>query len=106
LQAYLGEIFMKATIAGTVIGVMIGAGVFAQTNQPPLADPLTVKPIPPQVQTADTDMIRAKIIQAGYTDVTDLARDSLGVWRARARKANATVDVIVDKGGRIKVEPR
>jgi hypothetical protein len=51
-------------------------------------------------------MIRAKILQAGYTDVTDLSRDSLGVWRARARKANATVDVIVDKGGRIKVEPR
>ena len=32
--------------------------------------------------------------------------DSMGVWRARGRKGNDTVDIAVDKGGRIKVGPR
>jgi hypothetical protein len=35
----------------------------------------------------DSDTIRTKIEQAGYTEVTDLSRDSMGVWRARAERA-------------------
>jgi hypothetical protein len=65
-------------------------------------DPLSVKPIASQVQTTDTDMIRSKIERLGYTDVVDLSRDSTGVWHARAKKGTETLDVIVDKGGRIK----
>ena len=47
-------------------------------------------------------MIRSKIERMGYTDVVDLSRDSMGVWHARAKKGTEAVDVIVDKGGRIK----
>jgi hypothetical protein len=47
-------------------------------------------------------MIRSKIERMGYTDVVDLARDSTGIWHARAKKGTETVDVTVDKGGRIK----
>jgi hypothetical protein len=74
----------------------------AQAEQRPADVPLSVKPIAPQAQTTDTDMIRSKIERMGYTDVVDLSRDSTGVWHARARRGTETIDVTVDKGGRIK----
>jgi hypothetical protein len=57
-------------------------------------------------QTIDSDTIRTKIERAGYTEVTDLSRDSMGVWRARAIEGDGAVDIAVDKGGRIKSERR
>jgi len=89
---------------------MLAGSAFAQVSgqtSRPAADPLAVTPISPSQSTAgDADMIRTKIEQAGYTDVTDLSRDSVGVWRARARKGGDVVGVVVDKGGRIKPEAR
>ena len=86
--------------------LVIAAGVaLAQTGQRPAGDPLAVKPITSEASTTDTDMIRSKIERMGYTDVTGLSRDSLGVWRAKAKRGTETVDVTVDKGGRIKTEP-
>ena len=95
---------MKPAIASIGIAAMIAGGALAQT--PPPADPLSVKPVPPHAQTVDSDMIRTKIEQAGYVEVTDLSRDSMGVWRARAKMGNESVDIAVDKGGRIKPQPR
>ena len=37
--------------------------------------------------------------------MTGLSRDSLGVWRAEGEARAETVDITVDKGGRIKTEP-
>jgi hypothetical protein len=96
---------MNPAIAGMAVAAMIAGSAFAQTSQPP-SDPLALKPIPSQVQSVDSDTIRTKIEQAGYTEVTDLSRDSIGVWRARARKGREAVNIIVDKGGRIKSELR
>ena len=76
----------------------------AQTGQRPANDPLAVKPITSEASTTDTDMIRSKIER--MTDVTGLSRDSLGVWRAKAKRGTETVDVTVDKRGRIKTEPQ
>lgn len=89
----LGIIAVTAVLAGDA---------FAQTSQSTPSDPLAVKPVPSQAQSVESDSIRTKIEQAGYTDVTGLSRDSMGVWRARARKGNDAIDVVVDKGGRIK----
>jgi hypothetical protein len=97
---------MNPTIAGMALALMIAGSAFAQTSQPPPADPLAVKPVPSQGQTVDSDTIRTKIERAGFTEVTDLSRDSMGVWRARARKGEEAVDIVVDKGGRIKSERR
>jgi hypothetical protein len=97
---------MKLISAGMAIVALVAGSAFAQTNERPPADPLAVKPIPPQAQTIDSDTIRTKIEGAGYTEVTDLSRDSMGVWRARAKKGDEAVDVVVDKGGRIKSERR
>jgi hypothetical protein len=97
---------MKLTGAGIAIVAMMAGSAFAQTNGRPPADPLAVKPIPPHAQTIDSDTIRTKIEGAGYSEVTDLSRDSMGVWRARAKKGDESIDIVVDKGGRIKSERR
>ena len=97
---------MKLAIAGMALAAMTVASAVAQNNQPPRADPLAVKPVPAQARTIDSDVIRTKIEQAGYTDVSDLTRDSMGVWRARAKKGDDMVNIAVDKGGRIKAERR
>ena len=96
---------MKAILASIAFAAT-AAAAFAQTGQRPADDPLTVKPVAPHSRTIDAAVIRSKIERLGYTDVADLSRDSTGVWHARARRGSEAVDVIVDKGGRIKPEPR
>ena len=90
---------MKAILTCIAFAAMAGTAL-AQAEPP--GDPLSVKPIASQVQTTKTDMIRSKIERMGYTDVVDLSRDGTGVWHAKAKKGTETLDVIVDKGGRIK----
>ena len=90
---------MKAILTCIVFAAIAGTAL-AQAEPP--GDPLSVKPIAPQAQTTDTDMIRSKIERMGYTDVVDLSRDSTGVWHTRAKRGIETIDVTVDKGGRIK----
>ncbi len=92
---------MKAILTYIAFAALSGTAL-AQTAQRPADDPLSVKPIASRAQTTDTDVIRSKIERMGYTDVVDLSRDSTGVWHARAKKGTETLDVIVDKGGRIK----
>lgn len=85
--------------------VMLAGVAFAQADQRSVDAPLAVKPITSEAKTTDTDMIRSKIERMGFTDVSGLSRDSLGVWRAKAKRGAETVEVNVDKGGRIKTEP-
>lgn len=94
---------MNPALGLVAVAVIFTSDAFAQT---PPADPFAVKPLPSQAQSPESDPIRTKIEQAGYTNVTGLSRDSMGVWRARAKRGTETVDVIVDKGGRIKTEPQ
>jgi len=96
---------MKALSVSAALVMATGAAL-AQTGERPADTPLAVKPITSEARTTDTDVIRSKIERMGYTDVSGLSRDSMGVWRAKARRGTETVDLIVDKGGRIKTEPQ
>jgi len=96
---------MKAILTGIAVAAMAGAAV-AQTEQRPASDPLSVKPITSEGRTTDQDMVRSQIERKGYTDVSDLKRDSTGVWHARAKNGSEMVDITVDKGGRIKPGPQ
>lgn len=96
---------MKPVVTAIGLTTLIPAIALAQTDRP-AADPLAVKPVPPHEQRADAETIRTKMEQAGYTEIADLARDSMGVWRAHGKKGNEPVELIVDKGGRIKTAPR
>ena len=86
--------------------LLMAASMALAQGQRPADTPLAVKPITSEAKTTDTDMIRSKIERMGYTDVTGLSRDSLGVWRAKAKRGGETVDITVDKGGRIKTDPQ
>jgi hypothetical protein len=96
---------MKALSVSAAL-VMAAGTALAQTGQRPADTPLAVKPITSEARTTDADVIRSKIERMGYTDVSGLSRDSMGVWRAKAKRGADTVDLIVDKGGRIKTEPQ
>ena len=97
---------MKEAVAGLVLATLLAGSAFSQTSRP-AADPLAVTPISPsQARAGDAAMIRTTIEQAGNPVVTDRSRDCVGVWRARARKGDNVVAIVVDKGGRIKPEPR
>jgi hypothetical protein len=88
------------------VALVMAAGMaLAQTDQRPASDPLAVKPIQSEAKTTDSDMIRSKIERMGYTDVSGLSRDSFGVWRGKAKRGAQTVEITVDKGGRIKTDP-
>jgi hypothetical protein len=96
---------MKALSVSAAL-VMVAGTALAQSDQRPADAPLAIKPITSEAKTTDTDMIRSKIERMGFTNVTGLSRDSLGVWRAKAKRGAETVDITVDKGGRIKTEPQ
>ncbi|WP_291858357.1 hypothetical protein [Bradyrhizobium sp.] len=44
---------------------------------------------------------KAKIEEAGYTNVTALKKDDNGVWRGKANKGSASSDVSVDFQGNV-----
>lgn len=90
----------RAFIAGLLAIVAVGDAV-AQTPES-----LAVTPIHPDTQSEEAALMRQKIERAGYTDVGPLARDSTGTWRGRAKRGDRLVEVVVDKGGRIKAEQR
>jgi hypothetical protein len=96
---------MKALLISAALVATAGTAL-AQTAQRPADDLLSVKPITSEAPTTDADVIRSKIERKGYTDVAGLSRDSMGVWHARAKRGTDTVEVTVDKGGRIKTEPQ
>ncbi len=97
---------MNPSLGLIAVAAVLAGDAFAQTSPSAPSDPLAVKPVPSQAQSPESDSIRTKIEQAGYTDVTDLSRDSMGVWRGLGRKGNDIVEITVDKGGRIKAGPR
>jgi hypothetical protein len=90
----------RAFLAGLLALAAMGDAV-AQT-----AESLAVTPIHPDAQSEEAALMRQKIERAGYTEVGALARDSTGTWRGRAKRGDRPVDVVVDKGGRIKAEQR
>jgi protein CpxP len=47
---------------------------------------------------------KARIEASGYTNVTDLSKDSYGVWHARALKLGMPVTVSLDTLGSVKTD--
>ena len=90
----------RAFLAG-LLAVAVAGDAVAQAPHS-----LAVTPIHPDAQSEEAALMRQKIERAGYTDVGALARDSTGTWRGRAKKGDLSVEVVVDKGGRIKAEAR
>jgi hypothetical protein len=96
---------MRQILIGLMLAAIASSTAAAQTPAGrPTDDPLAVKPIAASHETADSDVIRSKIERIGYAHVTDLTRDSTGIWHAHAIRDDQPVAITVDKGGRIKPE--
>jgi hypothetical protein len=88
------------------------SGALAQTSAPP-ANP---KPNTPAVTTTKTPtppdpaagrnsftmaQAKSRLEAAGYANVSGLAKDKDGVWRGKASKGGASMDVSVDYQGNV-----
>jgi periplasmic protein CpxP/Spy len=47
---------------------------------------------------------KARIESSGYSDVTDLSKDSYGIWHAKAQKLGMPVRVSLDTRGNVKTD--
>src|ERR1700726_691433 len=105
--------FMKRLLATAVITVLIGAGgAFAQTaapsanpnaSTPAVASPNANNPGAPTAGANSFTEAQAKsrIEGAGYSNVSGLAKDKDGIWRGKASKGSATVNVALDYQGNV-----
>jgi len=59
---------------------------------------------PQKNPSAEEIVIKEKIRASGVKDVRDLTREKDGTWRAKVRKDNAEVAVVVDADGNVKFQ--
>jgi hypothetical protein len=97
---------MRQILISLVLTAATCGPAIAQTTPERPADQLAVVPVPKAKETSESDEIRSRIERVGYAHVTDLTRDSMGVWHAHAIRDDQPVSITVDKGGRIKPEAR
>ena len=102
---------MKQVLVAAIVALTAG-GALAQTASPP-ANP---RPNTPAVATPNTNnpatpaagansfteaQAKSRIEGAGYTNVSSLAKDKDGVWRAKGTKSGASQDVSLDYQGNV-----
>jgi len=106
---------MKWLLATAVIALLTGAdladGAFAQTapaanpnaSTPAIANPKASNPNAPAAGANSFTEAQAKsrIEGAGYSNVSGLVKDKDGIWRGKASKGSATVNVALDYQGNI-----
>ena len=104
---------MKQLLATAVMTILVGAGgAFAQTtapsanpnaSTPAVASPNANNPGAPAAGANSFTEVQAKsrIEKAGYTNVSGLSKDKDGIWKGKASKAGASVDVGVDFQGNV-----
>jgi hypothetical protein len=83
---------------------MAAAG-FIMTTSCALAQ-TTTAPAAPEAPAAATELqARERIDKQGYTAVTGLKQDAQGIWHGSATKDGKTVEILLDKDGKV-VEKR
>ena len=102
---------MKQVLAAALVALTAG-GALAQTASPP-ANP---RPNTPAVATPNTNnpatpaagansfteaQAKSRIEGAGYTNVSSLAKDKDGVWRAKGTKSGTPHDLSLDYQGNV-----
>jgi len=102
---------MKHILAAAILTISAGAAL-AQAPTPPA----NAKPSTPAIATPDQknagapaagansfteSQAKSRIEQAGYSNVTALAKDKDGVWRGQGAKGGATHNVSLDYQGNV-----
>lgn len=75
------------------------SAVFAQTTTTP--QPTTTGTTVPGANSFTEAQARDRIAQAGYSAITGLTKADDGVWRGKATKDGAMVDVAIDYKGTV-----
>lgn len=103
---------MKRTIPLAALAILAASSALAQTatkpasevaNTPAVAIPDTTNPNAPVAgaNSFTEEQARQRILNAGFSDVTDLRKDDKGVWRGKAMKAGAHSEVALDFQGNV-----
>ena len=102
---------MKSNLLGAVLLSMASTVAFAQTDSPPakpgetpaIATPDEQNPAAPVTgeNSFTEDQAKARIVDAGYSNVSEMRLDESGVWRAKAVKDGKPVAVALDFQGNI-----
>ena len=104
---------MKRLLATAVITVLIGAGAASAQTAAPSANPNASTPgvaspkannpgAPAAGANSFTEaQAKSRFEAAGYSNVSGLIKDKDGIWRGKASKGGATVDVGLDYQGNV-----
>ena len=99
-------------VTALLSGTAVADGAFAQTAAP-LANPNASAPAVanrysnnPGAPAAGANSFteaqaKSRMEEAGYSHISGLTKDKDGIWRAKASKGNATVDVALDYQGNV-----
>ena len=107
---------MKRLIATAMLAAMTGGmlvgGAFAQSagpaanphaSTPAIKNPRANNPRAPAAgaNSFTKHQAKSRIEGAGYSNVSNLAKDKDGIWRGKASKAGVTKDVALDFQGNV-----
>ena len=109
---------MRAFFVAAVAASIIVANAFAQAPQPPTKQipPTASEPGNPAVKGTDRNTATAPVAGAnsftegeaksriesrGFANVTQLRKDEQGIWRGKAQRNGAPIDVALDFQGNV-----
>lgn len=98
---------MKTAVFGAIALIVAAPAAWAQSakpgDKPAIVTPGEQNPAAPVTgeNSFTEDQAKARIGDAGYTGISDLALDDTGVWRAKAIKDGKPVVVSLDYQGNI-----
>ncbi len=94
---------MKRLILPAIALMAMTSGAFAQMGNTPAVAPKETNPAAPVAGANSFTEAQAKerIEKAGYTSVSGLTKDDKGIWQAKASKAGAPSNVMVDFQGNV-----
>ena len=105
------KLFLATALVSGLATAALGTGAFAQ-NVPPanpkagtpaIANPNANNPGAPATgaNSFTEGQAKSRIEAAGYSNVSGLIKDKDGIWRGKASKGGATVDVALDFQGNV-----
>jgi len=96
-------IFAAATIFAAGLPAHAQTTPSTDGETPAIATPDQQNPTAPVAgaNSFTEDQARARVTDAGYTDVSALVKDAEGIWRGKASKGGAMMDVAVDFQGNV-----
>src|ERR1700682_572743 len=104
--------FWAMAVITVLTGAALADGAYAQTAAPPanpnastpaIANPNANNPGAPAAgaNSFTEAQARSRIEAAGYSNVSGLIKDKDGIWKGKASKGGATVDVGLDYQGNV-----